>query len=99
MLRWVPLLPLMNAALWLSLHLDGPVTSDGCNRARTRTFSATDGCGNTATAARIVRWIVNLVSPQINTQVLRRQLLDVIHLQVISMLLWVLLLQLMHAPA
>ena len=47
--------------------LDGPITSDGCNRARVRTFSATDGCGNIATAARIVRWIIsNIGGPQIN---------------------------------
>ena len=42
---------------------DGSVVSDGCNRSRTRTFTATDGCGNTATVSRTVRWIVDVTSP------------------------------------
>ena len=46
--------------------VDAPTTSDGCNRARARTFTATDGCGNIATAVRIVRWIVNNLGPQIS---------------------------------
>src|SRR4029450_7179186 len=36
---------------------DGAVVSDGCNRSRTRTFTATDGCLNTSTTSRTVRWI------------------------------------------
>ena len=30
---------------------DGPVQSNGCSRSQTRTFTATDGCGNSATAS------------------------------------------------
>ena len=39
---------------------DGSVVSDGCNRSRTRTFTATDGCLNTSTTSRTVRWISDL---------------------------------------
>lgn len=42
---------------------DGAVGSDGCNRSRTRTFTARDGCGNTATISRTVRWIADAVAP------------------------------------
>jgi len=42
---------------------DGSVVSDGCNRSRTRTFTATDGCGNTATISRTVRWILDVTPP------------------------------------
>jgi hypothetical protein len=35
---------------------DGSVQSDGCNRSITRTFTARDGCTNTATISRTVRW-------------------------------------------
>jgi len=42
---------------------DGSVASDGCNRSRTRTFTARDGCGNTATVSRTVRWIADLTPP------------------------------------
>ncbi len=47
---------------------DGPVTSDGCARAKIRTFTATDGCGHISTAAIKVIWIINNLGPQINTQ-------------------------------
>src|SRR5678810_348129 len=39
---------------------DGSVVSDGCNRFVTRTFTATDGCLNTSTTSRTVRWISDL---------------------------------------
>ena len=42
---------------------DGNTTSDGCGRSRTRTFTATGGCGNTATAARTVTWKVDVTPP------------------------------------
>jgi hypothetical protein len=42
---------------------DGAVMSYGCNRSRTRTFTATDGCLNTSTTSRTVRWIANLTPP------------------------------------
>src|SRR5678810_1474422 len=35
---------------------DGPVTSDGCSRSQTRTWTSRDACGNTSTAARTVTW-------------------------------------------
>jgi acyl CoA:acetate/3-ketoacid CoA transferase len=40
--------------------VDGAVVSDGCNRSRTRTFTATDGCLNTSTTSRTVRWIADV---------------------------------------
>ena len=36
---------------------DGAVVTDGCNRSQTRTFTARDGCLNTSTTSRTVRWI------------------------------------------
>jgi hypothetical protein len=42
---------------------DGAVVSDGCNRARTRTFTARDGCNNTSTTSRTVRWISDVTPP------------------------------------
>src|SRR6187397_2875561 len=41
---------------------DGAVVSEGCNRSRTRTFTATDGCLNTSTT-RTVRWIYDVTPP------------------------------------
>ncbi len=35
---------------------DGTTQSDGCARWRIRTFTATDGCQNTATVSRRVNW-------------------------------------------
>jgi len=43
--------------------MDGPTQSDGCNRSRTRTFTATGGCGNTASASRTVTWKADLAAP------------------------------------
>jgi hypothetical protein len=34
---------------------DGSVSSNTCGRSQTRTFTARDGCGNTATTSRTVR--------------------------------------------
>src|SRR4030095_193512 len=42
---------------------DGAVVSSGCNRSRTRTFTATDGCLNTSTTSRTVRWIADVTPP------------------------------------
>jgi hypothetical protein len=46
---------------------DGSVVSSGCNRSKTRTFTATDGCLNTSTTSRTVRWIADLTSPTLTT--------------------------------
>ncbi len=42
---------------------DGTVVSNGCNRSQTRTFTATDGCTNTATTARTVTWTADVTPP------------------------------------
>src|SRR6266496_5171704 len=44
---------------------DGGVTSNGCSRSQTRTFTATDACGNTATASRTATWTVDVTAPTI----------------------------------
>src|SRR5213075_2405462 len=41
----------------LSTPVDGSVSSEGCSRSQTRTFKATDACGNTSTASRTISWI------------------------------------------
>src|SRR6185436_472253 len=46
---------------------DGPVTSDGCGRSQTRTFTARDACGNTATIGRTVTWTSDVTPPVITT--------------------------------
>ena len=46
---------------------DGTVTSNGCNRSQTRTWTAIDGCGNTATASRTVTWISDVTPPVLTT--------------------------------
>src|SRR5204862_1407421 len=46
---------------------DGNVSSDGCSRSHTRTFTARDGCGNTATTSRTVNWISDVTPPSIST--------------------------------
>src|SRR6185295_1638114 len=43
---------------------DDDVVTDGCNRTQTRTFTATDHCGNTATSSRTVSWIVDITAPE-----------------------------------
>src|SRR6185295_5550321 len=42
---------------------DGGVVSDGCDRSITRTFTAADGCLNTSTTSRTVRWIADITPP------------------------------------
>src|SRR5205085_2400371 len=44
---------------------DGAVASSGCGRSQTRTWSSTDGCGNTSTAARTVSWTFDVTPPVI----------------------------------
>jgi hypothetical protein len=44
---------------------DGPVISNGCARSQTRTFTATDACGNTATASRTATWTADVTAPVI----------------------------------
>ncbi len=46
---------------------DGSVTSNGCSRSQTRTFTARDACGNTATASRTVTWTADNTAPVITT--------------------------------
>ena len=36
---------------------------NGCNSSKTRTFTATDACGNTSTTSRTVTWISDLTPP------------------------------------
>src|SRR4029078_4024511 len=42
---------------------DGLINSTGCSRSQTRTFIATDACGNTATITRTVNWTSDLIPP------------------------------------
>src|SRR5206468_2124845 len=42
---------------------DGAVQSSGCLRSQTRTWTATDGCGNTATASRTATWTFDITAP------------------------------------
>jgi hypothetical protein len=46
---------------------DGSVTSDGCARTQTRTWTARDFCGNTSTASRTVTWTADLTPPVLTT--------------------------------
>jgi len=47
-------------------HSDGSVSTSTCSRSLTRTFTATDECGNTATKSRTVTWTEDNTPPQIN---------------------------------
>src|SRR5207249_6208654 len=44
---------------------DSAVTSTGCGRAQTRTFTAKDACNNSSTASRTVTWTVDAAGPTI----------------------------------
>ena len=44
---------------------DGPITSAGCLRTMTRTWRATDDCGNTATCPQLITWIEDNTGPSI----------------------------------
>src|SRR5688572_23160273 len=46
---------------------DGSVSSNGCSRSQTRTFTARDFCGNTSTASRTVTWTADLTAPVLTT--------------------------------
>ena len=76
---------------------DGTCTIQWLSRSQTRTFTASDGCGNSATASATVTWIADLTATNILQVVLLLNRLVVIHLLLISMLLLVLLLQPMLA--
>ncbi len=44
---------------------DGAVQTNSCSQSQTRTFTASDGCGNSATAARTVTWTADITPPSI----------------------------------
>ena len=44
---------------------DSSVTSNGCSRSQTRTWTSTDACGNTSTASRTVTWTEDTTPPVI----------------------------------
>jgi hypothetical protein len=46
----------------------GGITSNGCSREQTRTYTATDGCGNTATCTQVYTWTVDTAPPVCNAQ-------------------------------
>ena len=43
----------------------GLITSNACMRSQTRTYTATDGCGNTATCAQVFNWTEDITPPVI----------------------------------
>jgi hypothetical protein len=42
---------------------DGAVVTNGCSRSQTRSWTATDRCGNTATTSRTATWTVDVTAP------------------------------------
>src|SRR6185436_14210518 len=44
---------------------DGTVTTSSCSASQTRTFTAVDACGNSATTSRTVTWTSDLTPPTI----------------------------------
>src|SRR4030095_8304002 len=46
---------------------DGVIGTSGCTLTQTRTFTAVDGCGNSATASRTVTWTSDVTPPVITT--------------------------------
>src|SRR5204862_516399 len=44
---------------------DAPAVTDNCSVSQTRTFTARDGCGNTATASTTVTWTADNIAPLI----------------------------------
>ena len=67
MLLWVLLVHTDNCGTaTLSSPSDGTVSSDGCSRSQTRTWSAVDACsGLTTTASRTVTWTSDVTAPSI----------------------------------
>jgi len=69
----------INAALGSATASDGcdgsvnvvtttaPVVENGCSRSQTRTFTATDACGNSASKSVTVTWKVDVTAPEITT--------------------------------
>ncbi|MFM7729154.1 MAG: hypothetical protein ACKO7B_20820, partial [Flavobacteriales bacterium] len=47
------------------IFVDGSVTEEGCYRSQTRTFTATDACGNSSTDSRTIAWLVDVEAPVI----------------------------------
>ncbi len=41
----------------------GTIQTNGCQRSQTRTYTATDGCGNTATCIQFFTWTTNSAGP------------------------------------
>jgi hypothetical protein len=54
-----------NAAVTITSST-GSITSSGCSRSQTRTWTAFDACGNSATESRTVTWIEDTEGPAIS---------------------------------
>ncbi|MEO5775819.1 MAG: hypothetical protein ABIQ27_02880, partial [Flavobacterium sp.] len=42
----------------------GAVSSDGCGRSQTRTYTATDACGNSSTCTQLFTWTADTTAPE-----------------------------------